>query len=724
MKPGPKDDLRRKAEDRLNERIGQAGSKEMENGDSLALIHELQVHQIELEMQNEELRQVQAELAVSESKYRDLYEFAPIGYLTLDGSGRILEANLTSESLLGTERKYLVNNRFQAYLDKNYIPEFNAFCSRVLESGEKQVAEFELNYTQRGREAHRWVLIEARAMLGDICQGFQMAVIDITKRKLMEEELMAAKEAAEEAVRAKAAFLANMSHELRTPLNSIIGFTSLLLEEPQSPEYKDWLEIMRTSGEALLALINDVLDFSKLEKEKTELELHPSDLRQSIEESLDLVSTKAAEKGLDLAYTMESNVPETIITDSARLRQVLANLLSNAVKYTDKGDVVVSVSSKPEEVGHGLHFAVQDTGIGMLRNQMSKLFQPFSQISLSCSRLNEGTGLGLAISKKLVELMGGRIWVESEEGKGSIFHFTIKAMADSESGKVPVEHQRKLAKRSVLIVDDNKTIRGILAHQTQSWGMIPIIASSGYEALDRVQKGVIPDVAILDVGMPDMDGIKLAEMIRRNQRNLPIIMLTSLGHHIPPGLSAASLAKPIKPMQLYDTLAGLFDGRPLQTQEHIQVVNHASITPLRILLAEDNVSSQMITQGMLKKLGYRADIVSNGIEVIQALERQPYDVVLMDLKMPEMDGFEATREIRQRWPNGGPRVIAITAYALDGCKEKCLEAGMEGYIGKPVRMDELREALAGISSRLNEDGKRDGTTRDEEEAGRRGDSQI
>ena len=320
--------------------------------------------------------------------------------------------------------------------------------------------------------------------------------------------------------------------------------------------------------------------------------------------------------------------------------------------------------------------------------------------------------------------MGGRIWAESEKGKGSTFHFTIKAMADSESGKVPVGHQPELAKRSVLIVDDNKTIRRILAHQTQSWGMIPIIASSGYEALDRVQKGVIPDVAILDVGMPDMDGITLAETIRRNQRNLPIIMLTSLGHHIPPGLSAASLAKPIKPMQLYDTLTGLFDGRPLQTQEHIQAADQASITPLRILLAEDNVSSQMITQGMLKKLGYRADIVSNGIEVIQALKRQPYDVVLMDLKMPEMDGFEATRKIRQRWPNGGLRIIAITAYALDGCREKCLEAGMEGYIGKPVRMDELREALAGISSRLNEDGKRDGTTRDEEEAGRRGDSQI
>ncbi len=711
MKPDPKDDLRRKAEDLLNERTDQVGSKEMNEEDSLALIHELQVHQIELEMQNEELRKVQAELAVSESKYRDLYEFAPIGYLTLDGSGKILEANLASASLLGTERIYMVNNRFQAYLDRNYIQKFDAFCSRVLASGEKQAAEFELKYTVRDQEVHRWVLIEAQAIQGDICQIFQMAVIDITERKLMEKELMAAKDAAEEAVRAKAAFLANMSHEIRTPMNSVIGFTSILLEEPLTPEHRDWIDSIRINGEALLALINDILDFSKLEKEKTELELHPFDLRQRIEESLDLVSTKAAEKGLDLAYTIDSNIPETIITDSGRLRQVLANLLSNAVKFTDAGEVIISVSSKPGEEDHEIHFAVKDTGIGMPQSQMSKLFQPFSQINTSISRPNEGTGLGLAISKKLVELMGGRIWVESETGKGSTFHFTIKAKAvpEDKAGKLPAGNQPELANKSVLIVDDNKNIRRILAQQIHSWGMIPIIASSGYEALDRAQKGIILDAAILDVSMPDMDGITLAEAIRKYRKDLPLVMLTSVGQHIPPDLSAVSLAKPIKPMHLYDTLTGLFEGRPLQMQEHIQAVNSASITPLRILLAEDNVSSQKITQGMLKKLGCRADVVSNGIEVIQALERQPYDVVLMDLRMPEMDGFTATKEIREHWPNNGPRIIAITAYALDGFREKCTEAGMDDYIAKPVKMEELREALAGISPRLGEGGKGDGT---------------
>ncbi len=633
---------------------------------------------------------------------------------------RLTSWNHEAERVYGWKEEEVLGRNIVEVTGSKFDPEMRSRLAKTLEETESVTAEIE-HTTRSGKR----VTFESKTMLirdtGGKVVGFVAVNRDITERKQAEEalqkahdelelrvdertadllkaneELMAAKDAAEEAIRAKAAFLANMSHELRTPMNSIIGFTSILLEEPLSPEYKDWLDTMRMNGEALLALINDILDFSKMEKEKIELEIHPNDLRQRIEESLDLVSTKAAEKGLDLAYTIDSNVPETIITDSGRLRQVLANLLSNAVKYTDKGDVVISVSSKPDEEGHEIHFAVQDTGIGIPQNQMRKLFQPFSQVNTSTSRLNEGTGLGLAISKKLVELMGGRIWVESEEGKGSTFHFTIKAMADSESGngKVPAGPQPELAKRSVLIVDDNKTIRRILARQTQSWGMIPIIASSGYEVLDRVQKGIIPDVAILDVGMPDMDGITLAETIHRNQRDLPIIMLTSVGQHIPPDLSAASLEKPIKPAQLYDTLTSVLDGRPIQAKYQASASNPTSISPLRILLAEDNVSSQKVTLRMLGKLGYRADLAATGVEVIQALERQPYDVVLMDIKMPEMNGFEATRQIRQLWPNNGPKVIAITTYALDSDREKCLAAGMDDYISKPVKINELADTLS------------------------------
>jgi PAS domain S-box-containing protein len=362
--------------------------------------------------------------------------------------------------------------------------------------------------------------------------------VEIEQHQKLEAELIKAKDQAVEAVQAKAAFLANMSHELRTPMNSIMGFTSLLLEEPLPVEYKDWLDTMKINGEALLALINDVLDFSKMEKDKIELEIHPFNLRQRIEESLDLVSTKAAEKGLDLAYIMDSNVPETIISDSARLRQVLANLLSNAVKFTDTGDVLVHITSKPEGDFHELHFAVQDTGIGMPQSQISKLFQPFSQINTAPSRLTEGTGLGLAISKKLVELMGGKIWAESEEGKGSTFIFTIKARAapDDTATKLPAGPQPQLVKRNALIVDDNQTMRRLLGHQTKSWGMVPLVVSLSYSANELIQNGVTPDVAIIDASMPDLNGIVLAQMIRRYRRDLPLIIMTSPGQHIPQNL--------------------------------------------------------------------------------------------------------------------------------------------------------------------------------------------
>jgi len=569
----------------------------------------------------------------------------------------------------------------------------NLDISRIkLVEGELRKARDELEMRVLERTAD---LSEAKEELE--CMNEELRV-EIEKRNRAAESLRAAKDAAEAAVQTKSDFMANMSHEIRTPMNAVIGMTSILLDDADlNPEQKDFIETIKMNGDALMVIINDILDFSKMESEKAMLEEQPFELRSNVEEALDLVSATAADKKLNLAYTIDNNVPECIIGDPTRLRQILGNLLHNAVKFTERGEINLSVLA-PGLSGNGtseIHFAVQDTGIGISPDQMDRLFQPFSQVDATVTRKYGGTGLGLAISKKLVEQMGGNIWVESKPGICSTFHFTIKADAAIGGQKTLAGVQPQLAGKSVLIADDNKTNRHILGAYVYSWGMSPLIAASGKEALGWIQRGDTFDVAILDMSMPEMDGLTLAKKIRKYNKSIPLVMLTSMGQRVDPDFFDAYLFKPIKPSQLHKVLINIFVIQ--QSRESVRAASGNKVDEtknLKILLAEDNVSSQKVALQILKRLGYKADVVANGIEVLQALERQPYDLVLMDIRMPEMDGLQATRIIRQRWPDNGPKIIAITAYALQGDKEKCIEAGMDDYISKPIKMNELAEVLS------------------------------